>query len=182
MVTDSLPEEMVPSILYCRVLYYSFVLYCTVLDSCVMTHMLFCYLLLTVPTILDCTVMYRTLLCCTSVLLPGYGGDWGDVVFITDSLLEETVPAVLCCTAVLLPGYGGDRGYVPCYTVLYCTVLYCSAVLLPGYGGDWGDVVFITDSVLEETVPAVLYCTVLLFFYLDMEETEGTLYLSQILS
>jgi hypothetical protein len=39
----------------------------------------------------------------------------------------------------------------------------------------------------EGTSPAilfctVLYCTVLLFFYLDMEETEGTLYLSQILS
>jgi hypothetical protein len=34
---------------------------------------------------------------------------------------------------------------------------------------------------MEETegaFPAVLFFTVLLFFYLDMEETEGTLYLS----
>ncbi len=161
MVTDSLPEETVPSILYCRVLYYSFELNCTVLyyinwtvlDSCVMTHMLLCYLLLTVPTILNCTVMYCTftvLYCCSSTWI------WRR---LRGRCIYHRLPprgdgpccTVLRCTAVILPWYGGDRGCVPC-----CTVLYCTAVLLPGYGGDWGDVVFITYSLLEETVPALL--------------------------
>ena len=40
-------------------------------------------------------------------------------------------------------------------------------------------VLYCTVLLFFYLVPAVLYCTVLLFFYLDMEETEGTLYLSQ---